>query len=343
MDKRSLRTEQVVSRWTVLILSLFPSLLLLACTSRDNPEPDSNKIVVEKRAEPVLSREAGLLADPSVMRVNDELLMLFSDYSLATDSITFNAAKSDDGVNWTLLSQDEGYRVFSGNAASTWDRLIETPELLRVGDQIFLYYIGYPDSNIDSGIYASQIGLAIGSDAETLTRNSDNPILARGGSYDEDALTSPSVIEHAGMYYMVYTGWANILEAGGFLGQLGATSNDGINWQKTNEGIFEEVMGSQFETATESDLVVGPDGLFYLFYTAEGGIALARSANPFGPWELYPDFLLTSTYEWEAGEVVAPSVLIENGKARIWYSGIEGNFTGGSIGYAEIEFPFDWE
>jgi hypothetical protein len=53
--------------------------------------------------------------------------------------------------------------------------------------------------------------------------------------------------------------------------------------------------------------------------------------------------IIESEFDCESGEVVAPSALIENGKARIWYAGVVGDFTGASIGYAEIDFPFNWK
>ena len=267
--------------------------------------------------------------------------MVYSDYSLATDSITFNVATSPDGLTWTAVNEAEGFRVLSGRT-NAWDNLIETPELVAINDSLFLYYIGYPEANFDNGIYASQIGLAVGTDIASLARAANQPVIPRGGPNDLDALTSPAVVEHEETYYMLYTGWTNILTAEGFLGLTGATSPDGIRWEKTETPLFPEVANTRFETATEADLVQGPDSLFYLFFSAEGGIALARSSQPFGPWEVYPEFIIVSEYDWESGEVVAPSALIEDGLVKIWYSGVVNDFAGASIGYAEIDLPFDW-
>lgn len=47
---------------------------------------------------------------------------------------------------------------------------------------------------------------------------------------------------------------------------------DGISWNKLDEGIFIEVVISIFEIVIEVDIVKGIDGLFYLFYSVEGGI-----------------------------------------------------------------------
>ena len=321
--------------------ALLVLIFIIACSSDDNVDRPSSDLTIRKNPDPVLTRQNGLVADPSVLRYDGQLLLVYSDYSLATDSITFNAATSADGMTWSKIDDSEGFRIVSGQVGS-WDKLIETPELVEINDSLYLYYIGYPESNFDNGIYASEIGVALGSEITSLTRPTEEPVLPRGGPIDSDALTSPAVVEHEGVYYMLYTGWTNILTTTGFLGQTGATSTNGIDWEKTNTQVFPEVRDTRFETATEADLVKGPDSLFYLFFSAEGGIALARSSQPFGPWDIYPEFIVVSEYEWESGEVVAPTALIEEGKAKIWYSGGVGDFTGSSIGYVEIDFPFDW-
>ena len=320
---------------------LLALLLTTSCGSDDDDSRSDSSLTIRKRENPVLTRPDGLVADPTVLRYGGNLLMVYSDYSLATDSITFNAATSSDGITWSALGADEGFRIFSGDTSS-WDKLIETPELVAIDNLLHLYYIGYPESNFDNGIYTSEIGLATGAEITSLTRIDNEPTLPRGGPNDFDALTSPAVVEHEGMYYMLYTGWTNILTATGFLGLTGATSTDGLRWEKTETRLFPEVAGTRFETATEADLVKGPDALFYLFFSAEGGIALARSDQPFGPWEIYPEFIIVSEYAWESGEVVAPTALIEDGLVKVWYSGVVDNFAGSSIGYAEIDFPLDW-
>jgi len=312
-------------------------LLLLSCENEDKPVSDDPALIVEKRATPVLARSDGLYSDPSVIRIGDTLFMWLSDYALATDVITFSPFKSADGLNWQPVRLD----AFAGSATG-WDKLIETPEVIRIGDQLHLYYIGYPESDFDDGIYDAEVGLATAAIGESFTRYQPAPVLPRGGTWDEDAITSPGVVAHEGKYYMIYTGWTDILEATGFLGLTGAVSDDGVNWTKTEEAIFSAVSQTPFETATESDITKGPDGMFFLFFSAENGIALARSSAPFGPWEIYPEPIIRSKYEWESGEVVAPAALIENGKARIWYTGVVGDFVGGSVGYAEIDFPFAW-
>lgn len=255
-------------------------ILLITCDKKSGSNDSKANLTVNKRENPVLTNKNGLVADPSVIRYNGELIMVYSDYSLATDSITFNAATSQDGISWTHISTEEGFRIFSGDVSS-WDKLIETPELVVINDSLYMYYIGYPESNFDNGIYESEIGLAVGDELTNLKRTQSTPILPRGGAKDKDALTSPTVIFHQNQYFMMYTGWADILTASGFLGQTGATSPDGRNWIKNEEALFEKVIDTKFETATETDLVKAPDGMFYLFFSAEGGIALARSNQPF--------------------------------------------------------------
>lgn len=323
--------------------------LAIGCGMDDNSPPQNEdddgtvpSLSIRKQEQAVLSRTNGLVADPTVIPYNDGFLMAFSDYSLESDSITFAAATSTDGINWSRLDNGAMGRIFSADIES-WDKLIETADLNVINDSIYLYYIGYPNTDISSGIYAAQLGLATGNSPDEITRFGNQPVVPNGGDLDQDAITSPAVVFHEGLYYLLYTGWSNILTAEGFLGLTGATSPDGKNWTKLNQPVFDEVSTTMFETATEAELVAGPDGQFYLFFSAEGGIAMARSNAPFGPWEIYPDFIITPEFDWESGEVNAPSVIIEEELVRIWYAGVIGNFAGSAIGYAEIDFPLDWE
>ena len=82
-----------------LWLWILSATLLIGCKPDDQTEPASAGIVVKKWTDPVVTVENGLAADPSVIRVGDQLLMIYSEYSLATDAIAFHAVVSSDGIN----------------------------------------------------------------------------------------------------------------------------------------------------------------------------------------------------------------------------------------------------
>ena len=193
-----------------IIFFVFLAPMLLSCSNNSKGHESDSNLIVNKRANPVLTKQNGLISDPSVIRDGSSLLMIYSDYSLETDSITFNVATSPDGIEWTPISSEDGFRIFSGDVNS-WDKLIETPELVFINNEYHLYYIGYPESNFDNGIYESEIGLATGTQITSLQRVDSAPTIPRGGPKDQDALTSPTVINHNGLYYMMYTGWTDIL------------------------------------------------------------------------------------------------------------------------------------
>jgi hypothetical protein len=99
----------------------------------------------------------------------------------------------------------------------------------------------------------------------------------------------------------------------------------------------------------EADLAIGPDGAYYLFFTASsltlgeplGSIGMARSfVSPFGPWEIYPRPVVTKSRLWDAVDVGFPTVLDDDGVGRMWFTGIGVRGVGLQtlgfrIGYAE--------
>lgn len=65
-----------------------------------------------------------------------------------------------------------------------------------------------------------------------------------------------------------------------------------------------------------------------------------------GPYSFAPDPILSPgdvAGTWASGGVLAPSVLIENGRVRLWFTGFEldaaGEIGSARIGYAEHPWP----
>jgi hypothetical protein len=180
----------------------------------------------------------------------------------------------------------------------------------------------------------------------TFTRIQEGPVLEpTRGFYDDYMLASPSVIRHDGSLFMVYTGhcqkpagYTPLLppgltcpgDSGIFL--LGATSSDGVHWTKEDAPIIEPLPNARWMShgVTEAELVTGPDGWFYLFFTGNGpsesrAIGLARSPEPFGPWDIDPKPILEGLPSPLSGlhKVLAPSVHIDvpTGRVLMWFNG----------------------
>lgn len=182
--------------------------------------------------------------------------------------------------------------------------------------------------------------------AVTFARVQEGPVIQpTRGFYDDHMLSSPSVVRHDGRYFMVYTGFCN--KPAGYtpllpprwtcpgdsgIWLLGATSTDGIHWTKEPAPIISPVPNREWMShgLTEAELVEGPDGWFYLFFTGDGplesrAIGVARSRHPFGPWDIDPQPILRGAPQLLSGlhKVLAPSVHIDadTGRVLMWFNG----------------------
>jgi len=332
----------------ILLLSLF--ILIGSC--KDEEAETSSGIQFTKNPEPVWEGEY-TAADASVIRDGDTLRMYYSSLLITPeDKLLIAGAKSVDGIHWipTDNNEDGKESVALEINAGQWDNHLEAVSVLKQGDETWMYYCGYQEETEVTGtiVATGQIGLAKSTDNITFTRSFNEPILTLGSSNSKDAnaLFSPTIIKEGNTYYMLYMGYCIENCSPFFLGVLGATSTDGETWTKLSEPI---ITGTDFdlewaEVIKEPAIVKGPDGVFYLFISGDTSIGVARSNSVLGPYEVYPEPILKSEYDWEAASVIAPSVIIENNKARMWYMGVVTFETGAdfAIGYAESEFPFDW-
>lgn len=291
-------------------------------------------------------------ADPSVVRDGDTLRMYYSSLILEpNEKLIIAGAKSIDGIHWTpsnnILNQES---IALDNNINQWDNHLEAVSVLRIDNELWMYYCGYPEESDISGtiVATAQIGLAKSQDNINFTRFSSDPILQLGAATQKDgnALFSPTVIEEGGMFYMFYVGYCIENCAPPFLGILGATSQDGENWTKLNDPIIsgENENLNWAEVIKEPSIFKGPDNVFYLFISGDESIGVARSNTILGPYEVYPEPILTISEDWETNSVIAPSIIIEDNRVRMWYMGVQTNGAAADfkIGYAESEFPFTW-
>lgn len=349
----------------LFLLGIFPFAL------GTPPDGDWSWVVWTKRPTPVHSR-AGLgeiepvAGDPAVTKDGDIYRMFYSCDPLDTEIISICEATSPDGLEWTDVPGKRGTPglVFEGDQHS-WDRSIETPFLLERDNGYLLYYAAYEEGAPPPALTnPGRIGVVRSTDTLEWERFLSDPILPRTpGSWDSNSLFSPSIIEQDGVLYMVYSGQcyfpSDCPDTTRFSYILGATSpvSDAIGWTKKadgpvigpDDGIPDFFGGFVGEPGLDRDT----DGRYYLFISAgcdAGGysdcINLARSDQPFGPYEIYPHTLLyPSPSPYERTEIIAPSVIFENGIGRMWYHGlntepIEGESWGAYIMYAESH-PLD--
>lgn len=304
-----------------------------------------------KWSDPVLRGQYPLVGDPSVIRDGYILRMFYTCYDPDKKGPNICQATSTDGFTWvnldTVETKVKGRVLKTGTGR--WEDTHETSFVIKNGGQFFLYYSGYVDKGGSLNSYPANLGLSVSSDGVNFRPYSSEPVMrTTPGGYDNDSIFSPSIVKHDGVMYMVYAGhcWRNCKNEPG-INLLGATSRDGINWTKREKPILEGAQMPAFfrkPGAGEPELVKGPDGLFYLFYTALQGdnphvIGLGSSKNPFGPWKMSEEpIIIPQEGRFDEAEIVAPSVLIENGKIRMWFSGFSRKPTI-AVGYAEADWP----
>lgn len=340
--------KQKVSKRLSGIYAFVLALTFAACGS---DESTKQTLKFTKRPEPVWEG-AFTAADPSIIRDGDTLRMYYSSLVLdPEEKLIIAGAKSVDGIQWMSANEIAGAESIALTITpGTWDDHLEAVSVIKNGSELWMYYCGYPDEADVAGkiVAEGEIGLAKSDNTLTFTRASVEPVLSLGATNtrDANALFSPTVIKEGNTYYMLYVGYCIENCTPAFIGILGATSTDGQNWTKLSEPV---ISGSDFdldwaEVIKEPAIVKGPDNVFYLFISGDTGIGVARSNSLLGPYEVYPEPILKKEHTWESYSVIAPSVIIENNKARMWYMGVTVSGTGAdfAIGYAESAFPFSW-
>lgn len=184
-------------------------------------------------------------------------------------------------------------------------------------------------------------------------RIQDSPVVSpTPGGFDCDATFSPAVIEHDGVLHMLYAGHCALREdsipAGREPRILGATSGDGVSWIKHAEPVLRADPSVEWMRlgVAEPGIVQGPDGIFYLFFTAmqltpsyTKKIGLAWGPSPFGPWTIAPTPIVEADEDAWDRECLAPSVRIEGDVVRMWYLGAREYEVKAAVGYAEANWP----
>jgi predicted GH43/DUF377 family glycosyl hydrolase len=287
----------------------------------------------EARADPVLTRggagdwDSVDVLNPSVIRQGEAYYNLYSGF----DGKTWHTglAVSADGINW----RKEG-RLLSPDA-QTWERDYIAANGSAIGDEngiLYYYQAGRPP----------EIGLARSSNGHQWRRQGA-PVLALGpvGAWDERAVADPYVIRVGGNYYMFYLGEDRARRQ-----RLGvARSGDGVTWWKLRRNpILELGDGDAFDAHGLGEPAVWvAHGYYWMLYTGRDKsenrrLGMARSRNGVD-WEKLPQ-IFAGDQAWDAKVVCDPSVLIENGIARVWFGGGDvaapDHGIHGQIGYATL-------
>jgi len=349
----------------IATIAILAGLLLCACgnpasLTQNAVDPATGWVSWSKETQAVYTGSTRIVSDPSVVADDSGFKMAYTaiGFDRAAPHAAISLATSDDSLTWTPLATGPNPAV-GGSArrgevlhgrTDEWDENLETPFLLKTNNGYLLYYSGYRDGvtpgEPGKGFPAS-LGVAVSHDGINFTRAQPEPVLSpTPGSFDADAIYSPDITTYEGGYLMVYAGHCyNNCPGTPGVRIMGATSPDGIHWTKISQPLLSPKAPPEWmrDGVAEPAILLGPDGDLYLFFTGVRGqehvIGVARAATLEKAWDIGPDPIVSpgaGSFD-ETGDA-APSVLLENGRVRMWFVGT--NRTGQyAIGYAEAPWP----
>ncbi len=280
------------------------------------PQPGAAAFLWRPLAEPVLGRgspgewDAVDVLNPSVVRRGDLYFNLYSGY----DGRTWHTglALSPDGLRWSKQG-----RVLSPDPAG-WegDYIAANGSVLDAGGELLYWY---------QGGRTPSIGLARSPDGRSWTKR-PAPVLTPGprGSWDERGVADPYVIRVGAFYYMYYLGQDRARRQ-----RLGvARSAGGAVWEKLRSNPLLELgqPGSFDENGLGEPAVWASHGAYWMLYTGRDRneirrLGLARSADGVRWRRLDASTVISGTAPWNSRVVCDPSVMVEEGRIRVWFGG----------------------
>ncbi len=282
------------------------------------------------RSEPVIERGTALdVLNPSVVAWRGEYLNLYSQFD--GKSWATMLASSKDGIAWTgnrkILSPSEAwegtYIAANGGVAVHREQLL------------YSYQAGEKGHSV--------IGIAISVDGRNWKKHS-GPVLGLGPrmSWDEMSIGDPYLLSVGDDVYLFYLGEDRARRQ-----RLGiAKSKDGITWTKLRGGPLLELGGAgDFdENGLGEPAVFTANNQWVMMYTGRDrkeqramGYAVSRDGKT---WEKQKEPVLRGMSAWNKAVVCDATVLMEAGRARIWFGGGDlpkpDERLNGQIGYAEL-------
>jgi len=283
-------------------------------------------------ATPVLTREQEAdILNPSVVR---DGATYYNFYSAFDGHTWFTAlATSPDGTHWNK----QGRVLSPGPQSWESDYIAANGSALRESDGWLYWY-----QSGERGL--PRIGLARSRDGRNWTKVTA-PVLPPGprGAWDEKGVADPYVLKRNGEFYIYYLGQNRARQQ-----QIGlARSSDGEHWVKSLANPVLRVpwpgSGQADENGLGEPAVWQSDGWYWMIYTGRNtreqrSLMTARSSDGVH-WEKLGSF--RGQEAWDREVVCDPTVLIDDGRIRLWFGGgdrarpdenLDGQIGEGSIG-----------
>lgn len=309
-------------------------------------------------------REKGLWNDPSVLKLEDGSYVMYATTSVnepfKPPILPFRAT-SRDGVSWKLdpatpLLETQGTPYVT----------IETPTVVRFKGQWHMYYMGVlPPGSVP----ASHIGHAVSSDGIRWKHDSNKIVAATGKVEDWNGfmVSEPgAVVFNDRIYLYFHALGARPGLRPPQLATIGlVTSADGSSFTAPRRVLMQdETVFPPSEGYTGYATVAGLvyKGRMHLFYNVVRNakmsgsdieqVALHHAMSDDGETRWRQDarpIFNREDFDWTEGGIISPSVLIDDGKVKMWFAGhmpkmsfvklIFGGWKGRQFGIGYAEAP----
>lgn len=199
--------------------------------------------------------------------------------------------------------------------------------VLRVGDKVYMYYIGW-NKGWRTPLFYSSIGLAISEDeGKTFQKYSPAPIMGRS-QFDPCLVTSPNVFKENGLYRMTYVSGVKWEETpGGLISYYHikyAESEDGISWSRTGKVAIDFGEG---ETNIARSSVIIEQGVYKMWFCYIRGkekyrIGYAESNDGIS-WQRNDKLAGIDVSEngFDSEMVCYPNIIVHGNKKLMFYNG----------------------
>ena len=301
-----------------IFLSFLLPLLLVSCEEDEPKIPDSkewNRESMPVLRDSILNANYQVASDPHVFLDEGTLRMIYTGDKDDKPAIKLASAHAIN--DWTPAAT-----LLGSVGPSGLDSHKETGFYRKAATgKHQIYYIGYNDEES----YRAQIFLA---ESDSLTgpyTQMNAPVVERGPIAGEEVycMTSPTVVEHDGLLYMVFIGWDNSPDKVTEVWVMGATSTDnGHSWNDFQKVDARIGMEGQVTKVNDDDFVAVRTG----DYGDGEAIFYATAAHPFGPWtEEENPILVQAGAPYEKDEVIAPQVFIDpaSDEEFLFYTGAD--------------------
>lgn len=282
--------------------------------------------------------------DPTVLKDNGRYKMWYGTANQEGKHTVIGYAESDNGIDWVKNPEP----VLLPGPDDSWDagyEDMETPTVIideeaapeeryKMWYSAFLGPAGKPETEL------FRIGYATSPDGINWNKYKEGPVLDLGDKekvdWDGWTVTDPMVIKEIGAYKMWYSGAGIVPEEETWHFWIGyATSSDGIHWQKYEGNPVLDIgpAGSFESRAVGQPSVVVSDGMYEMLYSGWSEIDAAwisdigYASSPDGiHWtkaDNNPALARGNQGEWDADQLVAPSMLLDGEEYKMYYTGMK--------------------